>query len=414
MAGPEASPRVSLTSSLESSHEFSVSRVLSNGNSGVVASVIWLVISAGLCFPWLLDQPSATKAGETPKSVAWFLVLALDLLIGTMSVFSLWFQRSTLSIILLIWGAGGILATFVMGSFAMLPAVATICCCAEEFCVLGAADTSPLDDSFCLAPVDLCMENKWALWCFFGGILLAMISVVLLVNSVALHHKTLLDCERRRNEAAKAIRAANRSRRRRQELWEQEVYGSCYGGSNAGMRASSHGRRDGPGGNTTTTTTTTPHPSNTQTPHNPAVAPSFGSPTRDHSHRPSRPVPADGLEPGRATPPGAFAPLDPRETAETDFEMSKLGSPTSAPPSQNGCAEAGGGFAIGAYTGGGAKLRDAGLEDDATRISSWGTSGPDTGAVMSWVAGEEDGGGRITPKTALRFKTSALSRAMHR
>lgn len=126
MAGPEASPRASLTSSLESSHAFSVSRVLSNGNGGVVASVIWLVISAGLCFPWLLKQPSATKAGETPKSVAWFLVLALDLLIGTMSVFSLWFQRSTLSIILLVWGAGGILATFVMGSFAMLPAVATM------------------------------------------------------------------------------------------------------------------------------------------------------------------------------------------------------------------------------------------------------------------------------------------------
>lgn len=71
------------------------------------------------------------------------------------------------------------------------PAIGSLdrCCCAEEFCVLGAADTTPLDDSYCLAPVDLCMENKWALWCFFGGILLAMISVVLLVNSVALHHK---------------------------------------------------------------------------------------------------------------------------------------------------------------------------------------------------------------------------------
>lgn len=117
---------MSLTSSIESSHAFSVSRVLSNGNGGVVSSVIWLTISAGLCFPWLLEQPSATKAGETPKSVAWFLVLALDLLIGTMSVFSLWFQRSTLSIMLLVWGTGGILATFVMGSFAMLPAVATM------------------------------------------------------------------------------------------------------------------------------------------------------------------------------------------------------------------------------------------------------------------------------------------------
>lgn len=225
--------------------------------------------------------------------------------------------------------------------------------------------------------------------------------------------QTLLDCERRRNEAAKAIRAANRSRRRRQELWEQEVYGGSYGGSNAGMRASSHSRRDGSGGNTITAM---PHPTDTSTSHPPAVAPSFGSPARDHSHRSSRLVPGAGFELGRVTPPGAFAPLDPRGTAEADFEMSRLGSPTSAPLSHNGCDESGGGFAIGAYKGGGAKLRDAGLEDDTTRISSWGTSGPaaNTGAVMSWVAGEEDGGGRITPKTALRFKTSALSRAMHR
>lgn len=154
-----------------------------------------------------------------------------------------------------------------------------------------------------------------------------------------------------------------------------------------------------------------PHPADRSTSRTTAVAPSFGSPAR--SHRPSRPaVPAAaGLELG------PFAPLDPRGAgaADTDIEMSRLGSPTSAPlSSQNGYDEPGGGFAIGAYTGG-VKFRDGGLEDDATRISSWGTNGPtNTGAAMSWVAGEEDGGGRITPKTALRFKTSALSRAMHR
>lgn len=120
------SPRTSVTSSLESSHELSVSRVGSNGNAGVISSVIWLIISAGLCFPWLLEKPSASKAGDSPKSVAWFLVLVLDLLVGAMSVFSLWFQRSTLSIMLLIWGSCGILATFLVGSFAMLPAVATM------------------------------------------------------------------------------------------------------------------------------------------------------------------------------------------------------------------------------------------------------------------------------------------------
>ena len=180
------------------------------------------------------------------------------------------------------------------------------------------------------------------------------------------------------------------------------------------MRVSSHSRRDGPGGGNATTAM--PHPTDTSSSRTPAIAPSFGSPARDHSHRPSRPVPNAELDLGRVTPPGPFVPLDhTREPTGTDIEMSRLGSPTSAPLSQNGCDEAGGEFAIGAYTGGGAKLRDSGLEDDATRISSWGASGPaNTGAVMSWVAGEEDGGGRITPKTALRFKTSALSRAMHR
>lgn len=160
-----------------------------------------------------------------------------------------------------------------------------------------------------------------------------------------------------------------------------------------------------------------PHPTDRSNSRTTAVAPSFGSPARNHSHRSSRSGPTAGLELGRATPPAPFAPLDQtgaHNTNNNDIEMSRLESPTSAPLSQNGCDEAGGSFAIGAYTGVG-KIRDGGLEDDATRISSWGTNGPDnTGAVMSWVAGEEDGGGRITPKTALRFKTSALSRAMHR
>lgn len=127
MAGPVGdSAHMSATSSFGSSHEFSVSRVLSNGNGGVVTSVIWLTISTALCFPWLLEQPSEAQTEANPKSVAWFLVMALDLLIGTMSIFSLWFQRSTLSIMLLIWGSCGIVATFLMGSFAMLPAVATM------------------------------------------------------------------------------------------------------------------------------------------------------------------------------------------------------------------------------------------------------------------------------------------------
>lgn len=215
--------------------------------------------------------------------------------------------------------------------------------------------------------------------------------------------QTLLDCERQRNEAAKAIRAANRSRRRRQELWEQEIYGGSYTGSNGGGMRATHGRRDGPDGSTTAM----PHRADRSTPRHATVAPSFGSPA--HSHRPPPQAPATRLELGRVTPPGPFASFGLRGDTDVDIEMSRLGSPTSAPMSL-----AGGDFAIGAYTGG-AKLRDGGLEDDATRISSWGANGPDnTGAVMSWVAGEEDGGGSITPKTALRFKTSALSRAMRR
>lgn len=116
----------STNSSLLSSHDFSVSRVASNGNTGVISSVIWLAIAAGLCFPWLLEKPSASKADDAAKSVAWFVILALDLIIGTTSVFSLWFQKSTLSIMLLIWGACAIVATYLLGSFAMLPAVATM------------------------------------------------------------------------------------------------------------------------------------------------------------------------------------------------------------------------------------------------------------------------------------------------
>lgn len=63
------------------------------------------------------------------------------------------------------------------------------CCCAPDVCVMGAADTSALDDNFCRVPLELCMETRWSLWCYYLGILLAMIAIVLLVNSIALHNK---------------------------------------------------------------------------------------------------------------------------------------------------------------------------------------------------------------------------------
>ncbi|CAM9107022.1 unnamed protein product [Ectocarpus sp. 4 AP-2014] len=366
MAGPaEASSRASPTSSFNSSQDFSASRVLSNGTCGVVSSVIWIIISAGLCFPWLLEQPSASKAGDSPKSVAWFVVLAIDLSIGAMSVFSLWFRRSTLSIMLLIWGAGGIVVTFLMGSFAMLPAVATICCCAEELCVLGAADISPLDDSFCHTTLELCMETKWSLWCYYGGILLAMTSIVLLVNSVALHHKTLLDCERRRNEAAKAIRAANRSRRRRQQLWEQEVYGGgSYAGSLSGARPPStrrtgHADDNSHAGGSTLLLNSAETSSSRGRGGAPAVAPSFESPARGY---PRKPVATAEVGGGRVTPPVEFAALDP--TGDTDIEMSRLGSPTSAAMSQSGQDEGDGNFGGDGGGGGGGGGGDGGGCED--------------------------------------------------
>lgn len=54
---------------------------------------------------------------------------------------------------------------------------------------MGAADTTALDDSFCKVPLELCMKTRWSLWCYYVGILLAMVAIVLLVNSVALHNK---------------------------------------------------------------------------------------------------------------------------------------------------------------------------------------------------------------------------------
>lgn len=233
-----------------------------------------------------------------------------------------------------------------------------------------------------------------------------------------LKSQTLLGIERQQNAAAKAVRAANRSRRRRQELWEQEVYGGgSFAGSNSGLRAMSRSQKDSVHDQHSSSTVT--HP--IDGPNHPRrdVAPSFETPTRPTPRRTSRPIPAAEIVSAsldRVTPPPVFAPLEAIDD-NTDIEMSRLGSPTSAPISQNGFDdELGEEFvSIGAYTGRGAKFRDGSLDEDATRISSWGRNGPEnTGAAMSWVAGEEDGGGRITPKTALRFKTSALSRAMHR
>lgn len=106
---------------------FSVSRGTSNGNSGVISSVIWLVVSTGFCLPWLVGKhPSGKAYGGEARPVAWIIILAANLIMGATSTFSLWFRKSTLSTTLLFWGVGAIVATYLMGSFAMLPAVATM------------------------------------------------------------------------------------------------------------------------------------------------------------------------------------------------------------------------------------------------------------------------------------------------
>lgn len=117
---------VSNSSSLSSAHAIAISKMSTNGNRGVVTSVTWLLIATGLCFPWLFEREDGSKAQTLDKSVAWYVMLALDLVVSMICVFSLWFRRSAMSMMLLIWGSFCILGTFLMGSFAMLPAVATM------------------------------------------------------------------------------------------------------------------------------------------------------------------------------------------------------------------------------------------------------------------------------------------------
>lgn len=114
----------STTSSMSSAHAIPVTKA--NGTRAVITSVLWLVLAMCLCVPWLVERREASKARETEKSVAWFVVLGFDLALAAMSVFSLWFKKSPLTLMLLIWGCACIFATFLIGSFAMLPAVATM------------------------------------------------------------------------------------------------------------------------------------------------------------------------------------------------------------------------------------------------------------------------------------------------
>lgn len=114
----------STSSSVSSSH--GVPAPKTNANMGVIASVLWLMVAVGLCLPWLVEEPAGSSASDSSRSVAWYVILALDVVLALASIFSLWFRKSGLTIMLLMWGTGCIMATYLAGSFAMLPAVATM------------------------------------------------------------------------------------------------------------------------------------------------------------------------------------------------------------------------------------------------------------------------------------------------
>ena len=277
--------------------------------------------------------------------------------------------------------------------------------------------------------------------------------------------QTLLECERLKKEAAKAARAAQRARRRRQDLWEQEVYGGYAAAAAAAAAAgnsaqTAHDRSISPNfADENTSTSKGAHRRDESSSNNLIAAPSFQSPMFSPARCASAPpVEADPemgpsgsvsvvptadanavgvrariVSPINASPLAPLAPLTPLSPlaplgGDEEGGGQRFGSPTSVPSSSlsgreeekddetsavgaYGDPACGGGGGAGGGRGRG-NCR-SGIEEDGRMIRSWGrreTSGGDV--MMSWVADDEHGGGRITPKTALRFKTSALARAM--
>ena len=130
------------------------------------------------------------------------------------------------------------------------------------------------------------------------------------------------------------------------------------------------------------------------------------------SQRGSLVVPPNSSTAAAPTPPTPSAPC---VSVKAEGKIKDLRLPTPAP--RNGGE---GKFSIGACTGlrydrGGSNSSLA-VEDEGRKAgSSWETRTPKNAGdvVMSWGADEEHGGGPITPKTALRFKKSAIARVMH-
>ena len=255
---------------------------------------------------------------------------------------------------------------------------------------------------------------------------------------VCVAEQTLLECERLRREHVKAARAAHRARRRRQELWEQEV----YGGYPANPPQTTHSRSsptDFTLGNASTPKVGRDHNSLIAAPafQSPMFSPSRATaPLADHEMGPAREAGSSPDNVGGDSQLGSGEGSDDVEAGERagvvagvvpEVDAVAFDSPTSAPLSldDGGKRGKGEGFAIGTCSGpnadggggvggGGNGSRRSGIDEDGRMIRSWGRgrrAGEDV--MMSWVASDENGGGRITPKTALRFKTSALARVMH-
>lgn len=231
-----------------------------------------------------------------------------------------------------------------------------------------------------------CETNKYSL---------TLTTLVCDISTVYVLRQTLLWCERQRREAVKAARAAQRSRRRRQELWEEEVYGYAPNSAQTARGGTS------PAGLIDENATTPKHRDGRSL----TIAPAFQSPSPSPP-RASAPPASAAAGGGASTPPIPLAPVASRDAGG---EIQCCPSQTFAPSSRSVRGDDDSCFSIGTCTGP-VSGRDGSFVEDGRRIKVWGAERPPSSeVVMSWVADEE----RITPKTALRFKTSALARAMH-
>lgn len=213
--------------------------------------------------------------------------------------------------------------------------------------------------------------------------------------------QTLVARELQQDQALKAALEARRAQRYREELWDQEFFDRANHASRV-LEFGTNPRQSADDGNTS------PRREDRF-----PETPTFQSPA-SNIRREKKPPAASG--PGSAMPSSIpSAPQAPMEPEDVEVEESEFTDSIPRPRGGRG-AFGGGGFPIGTYNGM-SDNRDRGnnaTEEGRTRPGSWGARTPTkSDMVMSCTADEEKGGGPITPRTALRFKTSAIARAMH-